>query len=508
MKPTNIYKHGCDPISSNCVIWQGPDIECINLCKGDSVSDVVYKLAQELCTLMETFKISNYDLSCFNLAACDPDDFKSLIQLLIDKVCECCNVTPTPQPDGTNGCPDCEVSICSVFYFQNPQGDTVTTMQLTDYVQAIGNRVCELVSEIAAINITLSNHEGRIQNLENGSGSGPGYTPPTVIPCNVINLPQEPTAMDVALQQLLNQYCTLASALGTPTDILGATAFECTGLSQTPQLANPLSNMNTLTGWESAPSSLEDSFRNMWLTICDIRTAIANLKINCCDTGCDTVVVSLSAQRNASTSTTIELFYTGTIPTALQNDCTSGSSVTITDSAGNTITQSNQQLVQYLNGTAGQSIPLAASSISTSLALTIVVDFCVYDPTTAQQCQNQLVTTIGAEGACPTLVVAASTIYPNSGAAYQFSSIAQAPVTYTLEWWDSSLTVLIGSQSIVYGTQGQTITGDVTGLTQNATYNFRLIDGDGNECPFVSFLVPGGPCEPCEITSIVVTENN
>ena len=52
MKPTNIYKHGCDPISSNCVIWQGPDIECINLCKWDSVSDVVYKLAQELCTVM------------------------------------------------------------------------------------------------------------------------------------------------------------------------------------------------------------------------------------------------------------------------------------------------------------------------------------------------------------------------------------------------------------------------------------------------------------------------
>ena len=96
MKPTNIYKHGCDPISSNCVIWQGPDIECIDLCKGDTVSDVVYALAKELCTLMDTFKIDNYDLSCLNLAECEPADFQALLQLLINKICECCNETPIP----------------------------------------------------------------------------------------------------------------------------------------------------------------------------------------------------------------------------------------------------------------------------------------------------------------------------------------------------------------------------------------------------------------------------
>ena len=134
MKPINLQESGCDPISSNCVIWQGPDITCLSLCKGDSVSTVVFKLATELCELMDTFDITNYDLSCLNLVQCSPNDFQSLIQLLINKICELNNITP-PSPGGTTtGCPDCTVAIASCFYYTNPLGDTVTSMQLSDYV--------------------------------------------------------------------------------------------------------------------------------------------------------------------------------------------------------------------------------------------------------------------------------------------------------------------------------------------------------------------------------------
>ena len=42
--PTNsryAKDRGCNPVSSNCVVWQGPDLACIDLCKGDTVSNVV-----------------------------------------------------------------------------------------------------------------------------------------------------------------------------------------------------------------------------------------------------------------------------------------------------------------------------------------------------------------------------------------------------------------------------------------------------------------------------------
>ena len=95
MKPLNLDKSTCNPISSNCVIWGGPDIECINLCKGDTITDVTYKLALELCKIMELLNITNYDLACLDLA-CAPEDFNSLLQAIINKLC-------TEGPAGATG---------------------------------------------------------------------------------------------------------------------------------------------------------------------------------------------------------------------------------------------------------------------------------------------------------------------------------------------------------------------------------------------------------------------
>ena len=40
----------CSPLSSNCVVWQGPDIPCIDICNGDTVSDVIANLGQKCVT--------------------------------------------------------------------------------------------------------------------------------------------------------------------------------------------------------------------------------------------------------------------------------------------------------------------------------------------------------------------------------------------------------------------------------------------------------------------------
>jgi hypothetical protein len=61
---SNLNKENCSPISSNCVIWQGPDISCINLCNGDSISEVTYKIAEELCAVKESFGFTDVDLTC------------------------------------------------------------------------------------------------------------------------------------------------------------------------------------------------------------------------------------------------------------------------------------------------------------------------------------------------------------------------------------------------------------------------------------------------------------
>ena len=86
MKPLNLDNSPCSPTSSNCIIWQGPDIPCIKLCTGDTISDVVFKLATELCIIIDELNVSNYDLTCFASTACPPADFQALMELLILKI--------------------------------------------------------------------------------------------------------------------------------------------------------------------------------------------------------------------------------------------------------------------------------------------------------------------------------------------------------------------------------------------------------------------------------------
>lgn len=51
MLPINKKNGPCDPISSNCVIWQGPDLPCVDICNGDSISAVIAGLCDQLVIL-------------------------------------------------------------------------------------------------------------------------------------------------------------------------------------------------------------------------------------------------------------------------------------------------------------------------------------------------------------------------------------------------------------------------------------------------------------------------
>lgn len=93
----------CSPTSSNCVIWQGPDIPFLKLCKGDSITKVTYELAYKVWQIFKQLEPSNYDYTCLNLEGCAPKTFQELFQAVITKVCaattapiggDCCDLIP------------------------------------------------------------------------------------------------------------------------------------------------------------------------------------------------------------------------------------------------------------------------------------------------------------------------------------------------------------------------------------------------------------------------------
>jgi hypothetical protein len=297
MKPLNLDNSPCSPTSSNCVIWQGPDLACIKLCKGDTVSDVVAKLATELCTILDQLNVNNYDLACFNSTACPPVDFQALIQFLIDHICALEGVTPVSDVNkSASACPDCVVTVASCFV-QNNQ----TTMQLVDYVQMIGDRVCRILTDIANLQVQINSLDNRVTILENAPA--PTFTLPSIlIDCTLQTTPfigngGGATPLDVVLSALINDdtygYCALRTATGLPADIVTAVNSQCiTSATDSLVYGTPMGTAYTGT-WVNDPETAADAITNLWIALCDVFTYVANNELDVQDT--NTVNLSYTA---------------------------------------------------------------------------------------------------------------------------------------------------------------------------------------------------------------------
>jgi microcystin-dependent protein len=255
MRPLNLDNSPCTPTSSNCVIWSGPDLDCIKLCTGDTISDVVAKLATELCTILDTLNVSNYDLACLNLNTCAPSDFEQLIQLLIDKVCALENAPVDPTNPPSTGCPtDCIVAVADCF------GGVPDT--LINYVQTIANRVCSIVSEIDVINSSIDVINITLLDLQEQIDDFPVYELPDVTStCTIDGITTG--RLDIMFNALLTDWCALIAATGTPSEIAGSITPACT-LSGSSYFTDIPSEI----GWITPITTLAESINNIWVSLC------------------------------------------------------------------------------------------------------------------------------------------------------------------------------------------------------------------------------------------------
>ena len=296
MKPLNLDNRPCSPISSNCVIWQGPTLDCINLCTGDTISDVVANLATELCTLLDQTNVSGYNLTCLGITACEPKDFQALIQLLIDKICELEGI-PTGTTKDLSACPDCIVTVASCFRTGN-----ATTMQLLDYVQMIAEKVCALIDQIGVLQTQIDSLDVRVTVLENAVP--PSFTLPSFIvdctldPASVLGGNAYP--IDTILNALVNNdiygYCALLGSTGLPEELSAAVASQCI-TSTTPTLSHSPVPFGTqyLGTWVNSPTTVADTINNLWIVICDIYDFVSNLNISLDVEDTNTVNLTLSS---------------------------------------------------------------------------------------------------------------------------------------------------------------------------------------------------------------------
>jgi hypothetical protein len=299
---SNTADQGCSPVSSNCVIWQGPNLSCINLCKGDTVSDVVYKVATQLCTLQSELVLTDLDLSClvsFCTSANPAPTTKTLaavLDFIIDKVC-CLNTRCTVLEGASAGTPYTEptLNLPTCLQYTNPQGQTVTQLVHNQYTLTLATKFCELKTLVDTHTSQISTLGTRVTALENAGGAA--ATPTVDIKCLTGG-----TALldfDTAIERVSTELCTLKGVLGTNTAITSASARQCTQLSTVNALSQ-IGTMSSISGWKTTVTTLSDSINNLWLTVCDMRGAIGALKDCCGSIDCSSVVIDFTATLNST----------------------------------------------------------------------------------------------------------------------------------------------------------------------------------------------------------------
>lgn len=272
-------RDNCPKISTSCVIWQGPNIPCIDLCAGDSVDEVVFKLATLLCDVTENIlDVTTLEFACFIQSGVEnPQTLKQLLQLIINKICTLeDNVSPGSNPPILARTSNyLELPPC--LYFTDSNGDLVTSMILTEYVSYLANTICTIISDINNINSNIYNLTYGLGVLQVQVANLEAYTHEIYVTsqCASAPTPGQTLLIQDAFANLEASYCNMLSSVGISTVLFAAVNRQCPSLSSSPVLFGS-GSMGDIPGWVGTPTTAADAINNLWLTVCDMRNKLVN----------------------------------------------------------------------------------------------------------------------------------------------------------------------------------------------------------------------------------------
>ena len=264
MIPSNSNnKAGCDPISSNCVIWQGPDLTCVEVCNGDTVSDVVANLCTKLSELM-TASDDGIDVTAMSKSALDgtvSTTLTELIQQIIDNL-----ATEKARVDNS-GLTCAEALLCEADIpkcLQKNAGDK-TKLGASAYLEFLGGELCSTKTTLSSLQTgVIKANSNNIIQLQADQ-----YTTPTIYTSS-IGTTNSLQSIDKVLQQFELDYSLLKNALNTPTALYAGVSAQGTMVPLDPA------------GWQgtyyTAPTTVAHTVQNLWSVIKDLRSKVTILE--------------------------------------------------------------------------------------------------------------------------------------------------------------------------------------------------------------------------------------
>lgn len=278
----------CRDITAKCVIWDGPniDIKClgVQIYKGDSITPIVYNSFKNLCILLEKTDISDLNPECFSGFISESSSLVDVFNVISNKLCsenlQINNLEVTYDDATRADLPYCLQEITDTL--------TITKAPLPELYQKVALKICLYLTDLSLLTtaINLADSQTNSTSLLHAEiyalcNAVTALVTPTCTNNSVENPSGDPVKVEIAYDWLEKAFCSFKNFTGSTTELSVAIAKDCPNIDTLPRLSNG-GLMNQIYGWVDNPTNVSNSVGNLWLTICDLRSAIRNLQIGCC----------------------------------------------------------------------------------------------------------------------------------------------------------------------------------------------------------------------------------
>lgn len=414
-KQTNSGCNGAKQ-GSNCVIWTGQAIPALDIEKGDSITDIVCTIAQQVVTLAAPLDLSTVSIQCLidNLDITEPAErtIANMLQIAYDSNCNLNDAVEAINAKLSNTTPALVLNLGCLATF-DVYGNPLPYNEQS-VLQTLINTACGQTATIAGISGTVQSIQAAVAALQ----AIPQYTEPSLSSCLY-----SATKTSSALQITAAALCSYQAEVGQVTDIQSAMAKMPSAFTTSYGLLN---------GWIVNPTNLAQSYSNSLLVISDLYTQIKSIQNSCCQVSCSSIVVDFDIKLSADrTSATLFFATKSSVPAGFTEVNPLGDLLTITDSNGNEYT-TNVNVIQQLTNPNGLIIDLSATAIDPSADYTFGITVSLTNGTlTCVKCISHTATYKDTCSFCQVSVTSPTNsatdkvviIYTPSGGKAQYASI-------------------------------------------------------------------------------------
>lgn len=367
-----------DITPTNCVIWNGVNIPCLGLCKGDSVSDIVVKLATKICELAAPTDLSSLSLQCvYDIIASQETGSRTLLSVLsLMASAECTlNAAIIALTLRVNNLSITSFIVDRKCFRQLDSAGNELPYTLNSTIEDLIIEACNNKSTVAALSGTVINLKNQVDNLN----LTPIVTEPSITTCiNPASLPSS-----VQVKNSATEYCNFRTILGNNAQIQTAIS----------RLGNNINVLyQTFPGWALSASNFMQVINNYEIVINDLLGRITTIETNCCALTCDSIKMNFSISFvNGGVILLFRDIDGVKIPTGFTDN---GSVMTITDAAtGNAISSNLTIINNYQTGV----IPLTGFTANGNITFSLAYK-ALNGTTSCNKCITK--TVVNASGGC------------------------------------------------------------------------------------------------------------